>query len=60
VINTNEHVLSNPAARAISQGGTVDWFRFWLQGYEDPNPAKAAQYEHWEALRLKQQPGKNE
>jgi len=34
-----------------SQGGAVDWYRFWLQGYEDPNPAKAEQYERWRALR---------
>ena len=54
VINTSEHILSNPAARAISQGRTVDWFRFWLQGYEDPDPAKAARYKLWEALRSKQ------
>ena len=55
MINTNEHILSNPAARAISQGRTVDWFRFWLQGYEDPDPVKAPQYKFWEALRSKQQ-----
>jgi hypothetical protein len=51
LINTDEHVLTNPAARLASQGGTVDWFRFWLQGYEDPDPAKAEQYRRWHALR---------
>ena len=50
LINTDEHVLSNPAARIASQGGTVDWFRFWLQDYEDPDPAKAEQYRRWEGL----------
>ena len=50
ILNTDEHVLSNPAARIASQGGTVDWFRFWLQGYEDPDSAKAAQYRRWESL----------
>jgi hypothetical protein len=30
----------------------LDWFRFWLQGYEDPDPAKAAQYVHWRAMRV--------
>ncbi len=29
----------------------VDWFRFWLQGYEDPDPAKAEQYKRWRELR---------
>jgi hypothetical protein len=54
VLNTSQHVLTNPRARLVSQGGTVDWFRFWLQGYEDPNPAKAEQYQRWEALCIMQ------
>ena len=29
----------------------VDWFRFWMDGVEDPDPAKRAQYERWRALR---------
>lgn len=29
----------------------LDWFRFWLQDYEDPNPAKAEQYQRWRKLR---------
>jgi hypothetical protein len=55
MLHDDEHVLSNPTARMASQGGSVDWFRFWLQGYEDPNPAKAAQYRRWEGLRKLQQ-----
>jgi hypothetical protein len=51
LLNDNEHVLSNPAARLVSQGGTVDWMRFWLQDYEDPIPDKAAQYVRWRELR---------
>ena len=51
VLRTKEHVLTNPAERMASQGGTVDWFRFWLQGYEDPDPNKASQYRRWEHLR---------
>jgi dipeptidyl aminopeptidase/acylaminoacyl peptidase len=50
LLNNNEHVLSNPQARLVSQGGTVDWMRFWLQNYEDPHPAKAEQYQRWETL----------
>ena len=45
------HPLQNPAQRLASQGGTVDWFDFWLNGHEDPDPAKAAQYERWKKLR---------
>jgi dipeptidyl aminopeptidase/acylaminoacyl peptidase len=51
LLNTEEHVLTNPAVRTASQGGSVDWFRFWLQDYEDPNPAKEEQYERWRELR---------
>jgi len=51
LLNTDEHVLSNPSTRMASQGGSVDWFRFWLQDYEDPDPAKAAQYTRWHELR---------
>jgi dipeptidyl aminopeptidase/acylaminoacyl peptidase len=51
VLKNAEHILSNPAARIASQGGTVDWFRFWLQDYEDSDPAKVKQYKRWETLR---------
>src|SRR5260370_41825102 len=51
LLNTEEHVLTNPAARLVSQGGTVDWFRFWLKGEEDPDPTKAEQYKRWRELR---------
>jgi dipeptidyl aminopeptidase/acylaminoacyl peptidase len=27
----------------------LDWFRFWLQDYVDPDPKKAAQYDRWRA-----------
>ena len=55
MLNTDEHVLTNPAVRMASQGGTVDWFRFWLQDYEDPTPAKAAQYARWRELKKMQE-----
>ena len=51
VINSEEHVLTNPRARLASQGGTVDWFRFWLKEEIDPEPSKAAQYARWRKLR---------
>lgn len=50
MLDTDEHVLTNPAARLASQGGSVDWFRFWLQGYENPDPGKAEQFHRWEKL----------
>jgi dipeptidyl aminopeptidase/acylaminoacyl peptidase len=51
VLSSDQHELTNPSARMASQGGTVDWFRFWLQDYEDPDPAKAEQYVRWRELR---------
>ncbi len=35
----------------LRQQGAVDWFAFWLKGEADPDPAKAAQYTRWRALR---------
>lgn len=49
MLNTHEHILTNPAVRLASQGGTVDWFRFWLKGEEDP--AKPEQYTRWRELQ---------
>jgi dipeptidyl aminopeptidase/acylaminoacyl peptidase len=51
MLNTHEHVLTNPAERLASQGGSVDWFRFWLKGEEDPDPNKIDQYARWRELR---------
>ena len=50
-----QHILEKPLERMASQQGDVDWFRFWLQGYEDPDPTKAAQYKHWHELRKLQE-----
>lgn len=44
------HVLVKPAERLASQQGNVDWFRFSLQCYEDPDPRKAEQYLRWRTL----------
>jgi len=52
VVNAeDEHVLTNPKAQAASQGLNVDWFRFWLQGYERHNSEDPDQYKRWEHLR---------
>jgi dipeptidyl aminopeptidase/acylaminoacyl peptidase len=55
MLKTEEHELTNPAERLASQGLTVDWFRFWLQGYEDRDPVKADQYKRWRELQKLQQ-----
>jgi dipeptidyl aminopeptidase/acylaminoacyl peptidase len=46
-----KHILELPWQRIGSMQGSVDWFRFWLQGYENPNPQYPGQYPRWRALR---------
>lgn len=46
------HQLRRPAERMESLGGTIDWFDFWLNGHEDPDPRKAEQYRRWHAMKL--------
>jgi len=57
LINLGEgtHVLTNPVQRMASQGGTLDWFRFWLKEEEDTDVAKAEQYARWHDLRKLQE-----
>jgi dipeptidyl aminopeptidase/acylaminoacyl peptidase len=45
------HRLIQPAHQWMNFERQVDWFRFWLKGEEDADPAKRAQYERWEQLR---------
>ena len=48
------HLLERPKDRLEAMEGIVDWFRFWLQGTEAPDPAKSAQYARWRMLRQQQ------
>jgi dipeptidyl aminopeptidase/acylaminoacyl peptidase len=45
------HIKFQPRHKLAVYRRNLDWFRFWLQGYEDADPAKAAQYRHWEEMR---------
>jgi dipeptidyl aminopeptidase/acylaminoacyl peptidase len=47
------HVLVKPRQRLLSQEMNVDWYDFWLNHHEDPDPAKAAQYVRWRAMAQK-------
>lgn len=51
MLQAGTHVMTNPAQRQASETINVDWFRFWLKGEEDPDPAKAEQYRRWRELR---------
>jgi hypothetical protein len=56
ILQEGTHPLSNPAQIMASQGNAVDWFRFWLQDYEDPDSSKAERYIRWRKLRDMQKP----
>lgn len=47
---TGAHVLVKPWDRMVSQGGTVDWFCFWLKG-EDSDSEKGEHGMRWGELR---------
>jgi dipeptidyl aminopeptidase/acylaminoacyl peptidase len=47
---TAPHSTKQPRHRWRSLTMHVDWWRFWLQGYEDPDPTKAAQYRRWRSF----------
>jgi dipeptidyl aminopeptidase/acylaminoacyl peptidase len=49
------HPLDTPFERVASLQRNVDWFRFWLKGEEDADPAKAQQYSRWRELRKQQE-----
>jgi dipeptidyl aminopeptidase/acylaminoacyl peptidase len=51
MLQAGTHVMTNPTQRLASETTNVDWFRFWLQDYEDPDPAKTEQYNRWRELR---------
>jgi hypothetical protein len=49
-----EHQLDTPLERLSSLQLNVDWFRFWLQGYERPGSKDPTQYSRWRTLREQQ------
>ena len=46
-----QHQKFQPRHKLAVYERNLDWFRFWLQGLEDSDPAKVAQYERWRAMR---------
>lgn len=47
------HNTQNPGQITAVQQRAVDWFDFWLNGYEDPDPRKAEQYANWRKFRAR-------
>ena len=50
MLQRGSHVMTNPIQRLAAETSNVEWFRFWLQGYEDPAAEKGGQYRRWEKL----------
>jgi dipeptidyl aminopeptidase/acylaminoacyl peptidase len=46
-----DHIFFQPKHRMVSLERNLDWFSFWLKGTESSDPAKAAQYVRWRAMR---------
>lgn len=44
------HLKYQPRHKVAIYQRNLDWFRFWLQGQVDPDPAKATQYQRWRAM----------
>jgi hypothetical protein len=49
-----EHQMDHPQARLATLQRNLDWYRFWLQGYERPQPEDPDQYVRWRQLRTLQ------
>ncbi|WP_430539656.1 Atxe2 family lasso peptide isopeptidase [Luteimonas terrae] len=45
------HQKIQPRHKLAVYERNLDWFRFWLQGVEDSDPDKAAQYAYWRSMR---------
>ncbi|WP_158792087.1 S9 family peptidase [Granulicella sp. L60] len=54
-----QHQPDHPKARIASLQRNVDWYRFWLQGYEDDDQRKNDQYRRWRALKAQRDRGQN-
>jgi dipeptidyl aminopeptidase/acylaminoacyl peptidase len=51
VFPDEEHIKWQPAHRYYIYRRNLQWFQFWLQGVEVPDPVDQHQYERWRALR---------
>jgi len=51
VFPNETHIKFQPRHKLAVYERNVDWFRFWLQGYEDPSLAKVGQYRVWRQMK---------
>lgn len=48
------HIKKQPAHKRAVYERNLDWYRFWLKGEVDPDPAKVEQYARWRTFRAGQ------
>ena len=46
------HIKKQPVHKRAVYERNLDWYRFWLKGEEDADPAKADQYRRWRTYRI--------
>jgi hypothetical protein len=49
-----DHQPNGPQARWATMQRNVDWYRFWLEGYERGDPEDPGQYPRWRKLKTQQ------
>jgi dipeptidyl aminopeptidase/acylaminoacyl peptidase len=54
VFPNEPHQKFQPRHKLAVYERNLDWFRFWLQGYEDSDPRKKDQYDRWRSMRSDQ------
>lgn len=52
------HQKFQPRHKLAAYERNLDWFRFWLQGVEDPVPNKQDQYARWRQMRERRDLGR--
>lgn len=55
VFSDEAHIKWQPAHIDVVVRRNLDWFDFWLQDRQDPDPAKAEQYARWRELKKQHQ-----
>jgi dipeptidyl aminopeptidase/acylaminoacyl peptidase len=50
-MRSGQHNIRKPLQILAHEEILVDWFDFWLNGHEDSDAAKVAQYQRWRDLR---------
>jgi len=51
VFPNETHQKFQPRHKLAAYERNLDWFRFWLQDVENPDPAKRGQYARWREMR---------